>query len=611
MTFRIFSDRNQRDDLLHFSGFSTSDARYAHRRPNVNILRFAGFELDESRAELRGADGAPIRLRPKSFAMLTLFVASAGRVLSKQELMQAVWSNVHVAEDSLFQCIREIRTALGDDDRSLIKLVSGRGYLFDAEVTQVARPSASAADPATAASGGEVVATAGPDPATLVAVAPKAGGMRLSLRAAVAVVLTLGAVVGLAVAAGVMRPEVLTRPRPTVAVTIVDASGDAPTSAMAANVAGDVIEGLAKINAIRVLSLPPQRPTLASAAAPVPAPPSADIVVDARLQKDGANWVLRAQAVSRGEVRWSVSVSVATDGVDPMLQQSRLAGGLGHELAQYLNTLLYPGENADNRAAASRARIIVEQATAYINHTSRERFAAAQAMLDKGLAAEPDNIDLEAAAAANLLRGVQTTWYSGAEGEAAERRAQELLERALKAEPQYLPVLEGYCRFLQTTNRFAESLVACANALTVDPWNGLVRFHIGMSQALLGRFSEALATFEEADRFDTPNVSRWTWLLGAGMVLVLMERDADALPWLQRSLAITPGTGRTHLMMAVAYQRLGRYQEAKAAMAECLRLRPGSTVANVRLPLKNTSPLWREAAERAVPAEIAAGLPEH
>ena len=582
----------------------------------MTILRFTGFELDQFRAELRGADGAPIRLRPKPFAMLALFVANAGRVLSKQELMQAVWANVHVAEDSLFQCIREIRAALGDDDRTLIKLVSGRGYLFDAEVTQVPRPSAGAAEGGDAAAAAEAPSAA-LDLATPDATVPKATGMRFPLRVAGA--LALFAVLGLAVAAGFIRPDVLTRSRPTVAVTVVDASGDAQTSAMAANVTGDVIEGLAKINTIRVLSVPPARPTLASAGTPVPtpaaAPPSADIVIEGRLQKDGAKdgakWVLRAQATSRGEVRWSTSITVAADGVDALQQQSRLAGGLGHELAQYVNTLLYPGESADNRAAASRAKIVVEQATAYMNHTSHERFAAAQAMLEKGLAAEPDNVDLEAAAAANLLRGIQTAWYVGSEGEAAERRAQELLERALKAEPQYLPVLEGYCRFLTATNHFVESLVACANALTFDPWNGLVRFNMGMSQAQLGRFAEALATFEEADRFDTPRVSRWTWLLGAGMVLVMMDRDAEALPWLQRSLAVTPGTGRTHLMMAAAYQRLGRYDEAKAAMAECLRLRPGSTAANVGLPHKNSSPVWREAADKATQAEIAAGLPEH
>jgi DNA-binding winged helix-turn-helix (wHTH) protein/tetratricopeptide (TPR) repeat protein len=578
----------------------------------VTLLRFAGFELDELRAELRGADGVPIRLRPKPFVMLMLFLANAGRVLSKQELMQGVWANVHVAEDSLFQCIREIRTALGDDDRRVIKLVSGRGYLFDAEVTKVARPSAGAAEAGNAAPAGQAERSDAGSDASDPAAAPKPSATRFPLGAAAAV--ALFAVLGLAVAAGVMRSDTLTptRSRPTIAVTIVDASGDAPTAAMAANVAGDLIEGLAKVNTIRVLSPPPPpRPTLASAATAVAASPSADIVVEGRLQKNGTAWVLRAQATLRGEVRWSTSISVATDGVDAMLQQSRLAGGFGHELAQYVNTLLYPGESADNRAAASRAKIVVEQATAYINHTSRERFAAAQAMLEKGLAAEPDNVDLEAALAAQLLRGIQTTWYHGAEGEAAERRAQELLERALRAEPQYLPVLETYCRFLQATNRFAESLVACANALTFDPWNGLVRFNMGMSLALLGRFSEALATFEQADRYDTPQVSRWTWLLGAGLVLVLTDRDQEALPWLQRSLAITPGTGRTHLLLAVAYQRLGRYEEAKAAMAECLKLRPGSTAENVGLPVKNASPIWRAAAERATRAEIAAGLPEH
>ena len=94
------------------------------------MVRFAGFELDEQRAELRGPDGALVRLRPKTFEMLCLFAANAGRVLSKPELMEAVWPNIHVGEDGLFQCVREIRAALGDEQRQMIKLVSGRGYLF-------------------------------------------------------------------------------------------------------------------------------------------------------------------------------------------------------------------------------------------------------------------------------------------------------------------------------------------------------------------------------------------------------------------------------------------------------------------------------------------------
>ena len=83
--------------------------------------------------------------------MLRLFATSGGRVLSKQELMEAVWPNVHVGEDSLFQCIRELRTALGDERRQLIKLVSGGGYLLAAEVLDAPDDTAQGEAPPSAA----------------------------------------------------------------------------------------------------------------------------------------------------------------------------------------------------------------------------------------------------------------------------------------------------------------------------------------------------------------------------------------------------------------------------------------------------------------------------
>ena len=55
------------------------------------VLRFADFEFDRRRAELRGPDGKTIRLRSKPFHMLGLFADNAGRIVSKQELMEAVW----------------------------------------------------------------------------------------------------------------------------------------------------------------------------------------------------------------------------------------------------------------------------------------------------------------------------------------------------------------------------------------------------------------------------------------------------------------------------------------------------------------------------------------
>jgi formylglycine-generating enzyme required for sulfatase activity len=98
------------------------------------ILRFDRFALDLTRGCLR-IDDRGVDLRPKAFEVLHYLVENAGRLVPKQELCEAVWSNVTVSDDSLVQCIRELRHKLGDDDRRLIKTVSRRGYLLDASVS--------------------------------------------------------------------------------------------------------------------------------------------------------------------------------------------------------------------------------------------------------------------------------------------------------------------------------------------------------------------------------------------------------------------------------------------------------------------------------------------
>ena len=129
--------------------------------PGTTWAQFPGGEKRccafPERAALHAPDGRTIRLRPKTLEILRLLAGNAGRVLSKRQLMEAAWPNVHVGEDSLFQCIREIRAALGDDKREVVRVISGRGYLFQAEVTEVPVPAApeaaSTVQPAPAASG--------------------------------------------------------------------------------------------------------------------------------------------------------------------------------------------------------------------------------------------------------------------------------------------------------------------------------------------------------------------------------------------------------------------------------------------------------------------------
>jgi tetratricopeptide (TPR) repeat protein len=286
---------------------------------------------------------------------------------------------------------------------------------------------------------------------------------------------------------------------------------------------------------------------------------------------------------------------------------------VGHPLALRINALLDSGSRtvANGRDPPSdSAEVVIQQATASIMQTTRDRFAMAQTMLEKAIAADPDNADLAIALAALQLRGVQMVWYTPTESTAATTNARAILERALKNRPASIPVLEAYCRFLNATNEFVDSLVACARTMSFDPWNGLALYHIGLAQLQLDRFEDALASFKQADRFDTPRVSRWTWQLGVGMAYVFMGRSADALPWLQSSIAITPASGRSYMLLAAAYHDLDRPTEAKEAMDKALKLRPGSNVGNVKLPSKNESPGYLAAAERVEQAFVAAGLPE-
>jgi hypothetical protein len=89
-----------------------------------------------------------------------------------------------------------------------------------------------------------------------------------------------------------------------------------------------------------------------------------------------------------------------------------------------------------------------------------------------------------------------------------------------------------------------------------------------------------------------------------------MARSDDALPWMQRSIAITPASGRSHMLLAAAYQQSGRIDEARAAMTEGLKLRPGTTALNVAPPTKNASPVFLAASPRVIQAMVDAGLPE-
>jgi class 3 adenylate cyclase/predicted ATPase len=99
------------------------------------IFSFQEFTLDLRRGCLRDARHE-IELRPKSFAVLQHLVENAGRLVSKDELIELVWAHVTVSDVSLARCVSDVRRALRDDAQRIIKTVPRRGYLFAIPVAQ-------------------------------------------------------------------------------------------------------------------------------------------------------------------------------------------------------------------------------------------------------------------------------------------------------------------------------------------------------------------------------------------------------------------------------------------------------------------------------------------
>jgi TolB-like protein len=108
--------------------------------------KFDRFVLDLRRGALL-ADGVECPLRPKSFALLCHLVENAGRLVDRDEIMQAVWPGVFVTDDSIAQCVRDIRHALGNGAPQLLRTVPRRGYLFTASIASGSEPPAGVASP--------------------------------------------------------------------------------------------------------------------------------------------------------------------------------------------------------------------------------------------------------------------------------------------------------------------------------------------------------------------------------------------------------------------------------------------------------------------------------
>ena len=87
--------------------------------------------IDWQRGRAGPDASSTVVLRPQSLAVLKILNDNIGKIVTREQIMAAVWPDVAVTDDSLVQCITEIRKAIADTDRTIIKTLPKRGYIFE------------------------------------------------------------------------------------------------------------------------------------------------------------------------------------------------------------------------------------------------------------------------------------------------------------------------------------------------------------------------------------------------------------------------------------------------------------------------------------------------
>ena len=516
---------------------------------NAKTIRFAGFSVDLRRASLLDSAGGVRKLRPKSFDMLCFLLQRPGQVVAKDDLLLGVWGHTNLDDDGLTQCARDIRVALDDTSRVLLKTIPRRGYLLEAG------PIEYEADPCVE----EPEPHSPPLPPTIPAVPePARGGTRVRSLAVIASLVLLGSIV----AVGFLLRARLEIGSPTLVLYSINASDAEPeTAAIAASVTDRLMAGLSLVPAIHLKQVSTSEPPTSRSSR---TPPNQRELHGA-VSREAGSLALRLRVVDAGtqETIWATTAEISLPDLDERRRNMALVGKAGAELARFLNQwTLGPYPDPPSQAT----RLTMDEARSYLEHISRERQRRAEDLYRQALRSDPGSMEIKLSLARTQLIASVNHWYDLKDREEKARSIQTLVDEVLLERPGDYSALQANCMAQRSSGHREAALLACSAVLKQDPWNIRAMKERGYAELLLGRLGDALETFETAEDTDPTAPLSWTWREGAGLACLLLDRDAEAADWLARSALVAPGTGRTDLLLAVAYARLGRQRDAASIM---------------------------------------------
>lgn len=578
---------------------------------NATTFRFDAFELDAQRRTLRRS-GADVELRPLAFDALSCLVRHAGEVVTKDELVAAVWPGLVVTDDSIARCISDIRRALGDAEQKIIKTVPRRGYTLAVPVEREG-PRLATSEPAGLAGARTEAVPAGPgaiDPVPTPERGPSARRWALGAGAALLSV-------ALAWSGWSMRRQSeVAAVRPGLSIVVLPLASDGGDSAqdrLAAALTDEITVDMSRI---------PDTFVIARATADSYRGRSVDprqvgrelgvrYVLDGGMVRLGDALRLTLQLVDSesGRALWAERI----DGEIPDLPAlyRRVTG----TVARSLDLKLQEVETARARARpAADLQDLLLQARWLLQfpRATPDSVLEARQLLERASVRDPGSAPAFALLAQTYNVDVAQRWLSlrGATREQWLQHADRLSERAFQLDPADTRVVGVRATTLALAGRSDQAVELLERQIGLNRNDASAWFWLGYARCTLGRQDEAIAALEQARRLSPrdPNLNG-IFLVSAAAHLYL-GHDREALEWARRSVVERPLHAVAHSWVAAAAANLGETETARAALAEFRRRLPSYTIGSFRDERLCANELCRRQRERYYAGLAKAGLPE-
>lgn len=520
---------------------------------------FAEYAFDTERRELyRGTDIVPVA--PQTFDLLDYLVRNRERVVSKDELISAIWKDRAISDAALTTRMNAARNAIGDsgEEQRLIRTLPRKGFRFVGAVQETQQP---ATHPGILGQRDNNAPTPVSPP-------------RLSI---------------------VVLPFANLSADPTQDY-FVDGVTESLTTDLS-RISGSFVIGRHTAFAYKNKAVDLKR---------IGRELNIRYVLQGSVQRGGSRFRVNVQLIDAetGNHMWAERFD------KPVADLFDMQDEIVARLANTLNAQLIDAEaRRAERSVHPDAMDLYFQGIAHLNKgVTLDHLTLARGFFERALALDPGSIEaLVGTAIVDYTMGVN---FFTEERAASLAAAETALNKALSMAPQHAQAHMYLGVVYIFTFRAAQGIAECERALALD--RNLANAHgwIGRGKFHLGRAEETEAHIHEAFRLSPRDIFAYRWMMVMGIAKFWLGADVEAVVWLRRSIEANRNFPFTHFFLAAVLASLGALDEARGAVQAGLSLDAGFTICRYREGAPRIDPTYLATRERVCEGMRMAGVPE-